>query len=151
MQNQHLKRDKIIRLLDITINQYNYLNVTDEQIEARKLFNKKTREKSKKKPYFVLIEKVTRFQMRSICTEPFTYLDVIKKFGENPKCYLTGEPIDYNNASQYQLDHIISVNKGGSSDLSNLQLALAKPNEMKRNYDLAEFISICKAIAKYNA
>lgn len=72
--------------------------------------------------------------------------DVIKKFGNKPKCYLTGDPIDWEDSSTYHLDHIIPVAKGGGNTLDNLQICLPEANNAKYNLTIQELINLCKKI-----
>ena len=80
----------------------------------------------------------------------YTCKDVIAKFGENPTCYLTGKPIDLNDSSSYNLDHVVPTSKGGTNDLSNLQICLTEANTAKGNLLLPELLNLCKDILKYH-
>jgi 5-methylcytosine-specific restriction endonuclease McrA len=77
---------------------------------------------------------------------PYTYKDVFDKIGENPTCYLTGEPINLLNTESYNLDHIIPVSQGGTNDLSNLQICLKSANQAKGDLSVKDLISLCKKI-----
>ena len=50
----------------------------------------------------------------------FSIEELRKKLGDNPICYLTGEPIDLLERDEYTLDHIIPRAKGGKNTLDNL-------------------------------
>lgn len=76
----------------------------------------------------------------------YSYKDVLNKIGADPKCYLTGEPIDLSKPETYQLDHIIPTSKGGSNDLSNLGLCCRDANYAKGNLSLKELHALCKKI-----
>ena len=80
----------------------------------------------------------------------FTAEDVINKFGENPKCYLTGDQIDIYDTRNYQFDHIIPVAKGGQNTLDNLGLATSEANHAKRDMTPDQFINLCKKILENN-
>src|SRR6266436_6333987 len=55
--------------------------------------------------------------------EPFIVLkDALIKFGDKPRCYLTGVLINLNDSSSYSLDHIMPISKGGKSTLENCGL-----------------------------
>lgn len=81
-------------------------------------------------------------------TEEYSYKDVLDKIGENPVCYLTGDPIDLSDSSSYQLDHIIPTSKGGTNDLSNLEICTKQANIAKSNLSLEELKALCKKILK---
>lgn len=78
----------------------------------------------------------------------FTIRDFIQKIGPNPKCYLTGLPIDIKDIYSYELDHIIPRSKNGPNTLENCGLASKIANRMKSNIILEEFISICNQISQ---
>lgn len=77
--------------------------------------------------------------------------NLIKKFGEYPKCYLTGEPIDLNNANEYSLDHITPLSKGGKNTLDNCGLITKDVNQFKSDMKLEDLYSICELILKIKA
>jgi 5-methylcytosine-specific restriction endonuclease McrA len=79
----------------------------------------------------------------------FTVQDVINKFGEHPKCALTGDEIDIYQPRTYEFDHIIPVTRGGTNNIDNLQLCTKKANQAKRNMTDEEFINLCKKIVNY--
>ena len=79
---------------------------------------------------------------------PFTLKELKNKIGTNPKCYLTGESIDLSNPSDYSLDHIIPVSKGGESSLSNLGIIKSDINQAKYNLTPEEFLSLCKRVLR---
>ena len=80
----------------------------------------------------------------------FTIEDIINKFGNNPKCYLTGEEIDIYKPSSYEFDHIIPVSRGGDNSLDNLQIAIKKANQSKRDMTPDELIFFCKKVLEYH-
>ena len=75
---------------------------------------------------------------------PFTLNELILKIGNNPKCYITDEPIDLLNSKTYSLDHIIPISRGGKSSLDNLGLVKADINQAKYNMTPFEFLNLCK-------
>ena len=81
---------------------------------------------------------------------PFTIDDVINKFGENPKCYLTGDDIDIYQPRTYNFDHIIPVSRGGLNTLDNMGICTKKANSAKSDMTPEEFIDLCKKVLKYN-
>lgn len=81
----------------------------------------------------------------------FTFEDVLKKFGENPTCYLTGEKIDIYKPKTYQFDHIIPRSKGGDSSIENLGICTKNANMAKTDMMLDEFISLCEKVVKIHS
>lgn len=142
------RRRDIIYSLGLTAAQYAYLSASDEEVQARKEKSKKYRSKLLVSPLAKLRLNVARFQSKSECNHPFTAEDVIAKFGENPKCYLTGLPVDYENPSTYQLDHVNPVALGGNSELDNLKLCHPVVNSMKRDLTIEQFVGFCKLICE---
>lgn len=71
---------------------------------------------------------------------------VLEKFGENPKCYLTGRKIDWNDKKSYSFDHIIPVSKGGLGSIDNLGLCCPEANRAKSNLLFEEFLELCKEV-----
>lgn len=141
-------RKEIMVKLKISENKYNYLTASAEAREKRKEYHKKWREEKNKTPLAKLKAAVRRFQKRSICQNNFTAEDVVNKFGQNPVCYLTGLPINYEDTSTYQLDHMIPIKLGGASSLDNLMICHPMANQMKNGYMLEEFIKFCHLIVK---
>ncbi len=80
----------------------------------------------------------------------FKVSDVLDKFGENPKCYLTGRPIDWNDPKSYSFDHVVAASRGGSNSLENLQLVCPEVNCAKSDLSVEEFIGFCKEVLEYN-
>lgn len=81
---------------------------------------------------------------------PFTLNELKLKIGTNPKCYLTGEPIDLSNPTEYSLDHIIPISRGGKSTLDNLAIVKSDINQAKYNLIPEEFIALCQRVLKNN-
>ena len=96
-----------------------------------------------------LYNKVSAFQLGDNMKH-FTFQDVLDKFGENPKCYLTGKPIDIWKPSTYHFDHIVSRAKGGDSTIDNLGICTKEANVAKNNMTKEEFIQLCKDVVEYN-
>lgn len=80
----------------------------------------------------------------------FSVDDVIAKFGDNPSCYLTGQPIDISKPRTYSFDHIIPKSRGGDNSLDNLGLCTKAANQAKNDMTLDEFINSCKQVVKHN-
>jgi len=79
----------------------------------------------------------------------FSVKDVIEKFGDNPKCYLTGKKININKSETYHLDHIIPTSKGGTNDLDNLGICTKQANYAKNDLSVEELYILCEAILKW--
>lgn len=80
----------------------------------------------------------------------FTVEDVVKKFGDTPKCYLSGESIDINKPRTYHFDHIIPRSKGGDNSIDNLGICTAKANKTKSDMSVDELLMLCKKILETN-
>ncbi len=76
----------------------------------------------------------------------FTVDEVIEKFGENPRCYLTGERINIHKPRTYQFDHIIPKSRGGTSDIDNLGICTKQANLAKSDMTLDEFMNLCNVV-----
>jgi len=95
-------------------------------------------------------QKCIKFRKRTGNPEYFSVDDVLNKFGEQPTCYLTGQPIDLKDTSMYSFDHIIPICRGGSNTLDNLGLVLRTANEAKGKLLITEFLDLCEQILKYH-
>ena len=89
-------------------------------------------------------------KLKSVQEKNFTLQEAKEKIGNNPRCYLTGEFINLNNPQEYNLDHIIPVDKGGKNTLDNLGLLKSDINKMKSNLTVEELIENCIKILRYN-
>lgn len=74
--------------------------------------------------------------------------DIIEKFGEHPKCYLTGVEIDIYKPKTYQFDHIIPRTRGGQNTLDNMGICTKEANLAKRDMTPDEFINLCKMVVE---
>jgi CRISPR/Cas system Type II protein with McrA/HNH and RuvC-like nuclease domain len=86
------------------------------------------------------------FRNRELNEERFNFNEVVKKFGDNPKCYLTGKDIDWNDPNTFSFDHIVPVSKGGKNTLDNLGLCRFDVNQSKNDLSVEEFVSLCKEV-----
>lgn len=75
--------------------------------------------------------------------EDFNYETLLKLLGDNPKCYLTGEPINLKDASSYAFDHKIPASKNGDNSLENLGLCTRLANRVKTDLTPNELIDFC--------
>ena len=102
----------------------------------------------------VLIVKYSRFLKRKTTsmkkTLPFTVEEVFERIGDEPKCYLTGRPVDIRDSRSYHLDHKIPVSRCGDCSLDNLGLTCAQANVAKSDMLLPEFIELCKDVLQNN-
>jgi 5-methylcytosine-specific restriction endonuclease McrA len=80
----------------------------------------------------------------------FSYEDVLKKFGKDTKCYLTGRPISLLNPKTYQFDHIVPASKGGPGTIDNLGIVCKEANQAKANMSIDDFIIFCKDVLIFN-
>ena len=80
----------------------------------------------------------------------FTCEDVIKKYGEDTFCYLSGEKINLINDTHYNLDHIIPRSRDGNNELENLGILHETVNHMKGNLLNEELIEWCIKILNHN-
>ena len=74
---------------------------------------------------------------------------VIKEVYDN-KCYLTGRPLDMDDGTNLEFDHIIPKSKGGTNTLSNLGLCVKDANTAKGDMSVDELVDLCKDILQHN-
>jgi 5-methylcytosine-specific restriction endonuclease McrA len=80
----------------------------------------------------------------------FNEQQLLEKIGNEPKCYLTGRPIDLSEPRSYNLDHITPRTKGGDNSLENCGIACKEANQAKHNLLLEDFINLCKEVVQNN-
>ena len=100
----------------------------------------------KEYPHYYLEQRLYSFTKKTNSPK-ITAQMAIEKFGPNPVCYLTGEPIDLANPKTYWLDHRVPLTKGGLGTLDNLELAIPHANLIKSNLILEDFVRLCRKIA----
>lgn len=129
--------------------------ITNKELR-KKISNLKATVDSSKKKEFVkspkshqwkMREKVRRFQMvDKNDTAPvleWTLEDLEEKVKDFTSCYLTGRPIDTNDYTTFQLDHIVPRCLGGTNELDNVGLATQEANYAKGALSLEEFLALC--------
>lgn len=79
----------------------------------------------------------------------FTVDDVIAKFGEKPKCYLTGEDIDIYQPRTYHFDHKVPVSRGGERSIHNLGICTKQANMAKSDLTPEEFFELCQKVINF--
>lgn len=110
--------------------------------------------KDGQKKYFKtypLAKKWSNFKARGPRSDQATYRDVLAKFGTNPRCYLTGTAIDLSRGETYEIDHIVPLSKGGTSDLCNAGLSTKMVNRAKAQMCLDEFYQLCELVLAHRS
>jgi DNA-binding CsgD family transcriptional regulator len=101
----------------------------------------------------IILKKIHNFLYTDRATENtkrehFGVDEFLKKFGKNPKCYLTGKKVDLNDTTTYSLDHVIAVTKGGHCTIDNCGVVTQEANQLKGSLSLQELKKLCKQILK---
>lgn len=74
------------------------------------------------------------------------YDQVIKKYGDEITCSLSGIALSWDDPSHFEFDHIIPRAMGGENSIENFQILHKQVNRIKGKLDEKELISICKDI-----
>lgn len=61
----------------------------------------------------------------------FKLKDLIKKIGDDPRCYWTNRKINLESRRSYHLDHFIPKSRGGDNSLENCVIACREANQGK--------------------
>lgn len=97
----------------------------------------------------IILLKISRFKKSGNTMSNITLEDVLNKIGNEPKCYLTGLPIDLDSPKTYSLDHKIPISQGGDNSINNLELCSKQINQCKSNLTPEQFIEVCKKVLEY--
>lgn len=76
----------------------------------------------------------------------FSVKDIVKKFGVETECYLTGVKINLLEDEDYSFDHIVPFSKGGTSTFDNLGITTKLANMVKSDLTVEELVQTCKLI-----
>jgi len=121
---------------------------------GRRSYNQNTQKDLNSNTKYVIQRKIYHFHKKkgsmakSYQSPNFTVQDVLDKFGEHPKCALTGKEIDISKSKTYHFDHIIPTSKGGKNSLDNLQLLTKEANMAKSDMLNDDFIALCIDVIK---
>lgn len=77
----------------------------------------------------------------------FTYHRMLAEYGNDPRCYLTGRPVDLMNNSTYSLDHIVPASRGGTNEFDNMGITCQEANWAKSDMTVQEFVKLCCEVA----
>lgn len=108
-----------------------------------------TKNKTKTKDPIFLYRKLYTFNGQTT-NNMITEEQLLNKIGPNPTCYLTGLPININEPSTYEFDHIVPRSRGGDNSIDNLGLCTKQANRAKGNMTKDEFINMCNLVHKFN-
>ena len=120
------------------------LFLKDVDDHHKKLRNKQKQAKYRKK--FIASLHPYKRKLYSNQRWDVTFEEVLAKFGENPKCYLTGDSIDIYDTKSYHFDHIIPISRYGSGRIENMQITTAEANYAKGCMLLEEFKILCAKV-----
>jgi len=67
----------------------------------------------------------------------------------DPRCYLTGDPIDLLN-TPWHLDHVVPRSRGGKNGVANMGLTTAVANGAKGDLTVEEFLDLCHRVLKHH-
>jgi predicted transcriptional regulator len=124
-------------------------------IKKAETFCAKNRDGVSKNQYYTKWQQLLTLKIQSFCrthgkgkymSQEFNYQDVVNKFGEKPKCYLTGEQLDIQKPRTYHFDHKIPRSRGGNNTIENLGIATKIANQAKQDLTLEEFVSLCESV-----
>ena len=88
-----------------------------------------------------ILGRATKFQRSGVKT--FLSSDVYKIYGDVFKCALTGRTLYWDKPEEYEYDHIHPSSKGGSNEITNLQIVCSDANRSKHGMMQEDFINLC--------
>lgn len=91
-----------------------------------------------------------RVEAQGARSTTFSLKDVEELIGDEPKCYLSGRPLDLDDPSSFEFDHRIPRSKGGDNSLPNLGVASKEANRAKGDLTQEELILLCADILRTN-
>lgn len=125
-------------------------NVSIETAGKYKITTQLHKQESKLSNDQKIVAKIANFQKDVPKSCRWGYSAFYEKFSKDPKCYLTGSPINLNDVESWSLDHIVPKSKGGTSKLSNCGITLLQINLCKHSLTQEEFIELCKKVTEFN-
>lgn len=143
---QGVPRTEVARKLGLTVHQVDYVRMGERRREKKAKYKLLD---SGRETYVYFNARLTAWWGRwtqKTGKKP-TVEEALARIGTSPTCYLTGAPIDLRLPGTYQLDHIIPLSIGGTSNLDNLGITTPEANQMKDALPLGRFIELCKVIA----
>ena len=123
------------------------LNIITRRLETFKNRKIKNLKESSRK-----FQKRTNGNSKIDCTiqETFNIQDILHKFGEHTKCYISGKKINLLLDENYSFDHIVPISKGGNNSFDNLGIVHETVNYIKHNLTIDELLNWSKVILEYN-
>jgi 5-methylcytosine-specific restriction endonuclease McrA len=146
-------RDEIRRNNPIKFKIYEFRYVRNKSIVKIKKVSKTSwrRKVSYKVSAFFQTPKYQRPEGKHVpYKQTFTTQDFLDKIGENPTCYLTGDPINIEDTFSYNIDHIMPRSQGGSNDIENANICTRRANMSKTDMTYEEYIEHCRKVIAYH-
>jgi len=85
---------------------------------------------------------------RSRAEERRAIREALDLISSDPRCYLTGDPIDFLN-TPWHLDHVVPRSRGGKNGVANMGLTTAVANAAKGDMTVEEFQELCAKVLKH--
>lgn len=76
--------------------------------------------------------------------------EIVDSLLKTPVCYLTGTELNLESGDEYEIDHIVSVAKGGRTTRENLALALSSANKAKGDLSVPAFLELCIRVLEHH-
>ena len=77
----------------------------------------------------------------------FKLKDLVKKIGDDPRCYWTNRKINLESRRSYHLDHFVPRSRGGDNSLGNCVLACREANQGKGDGMPEEYVQTSCEVA----